>query len=229
MGWSIRRYLLALLSRGEAAVSQEDWKRLRFSYAQYGEDLIAEALLPDAAGFYAEVGAFHPVQISNTYLFYRRGWQGIVIDPNPRAVALFERRRPRDIVVGCAVSDEEGPVFLDVTSSHEAAHLRGAGVDGTSSQAPRRSYRVTCRRLDKILCEYLPPGQNIDFLTVDCEGYDLNVLRSNDWEKFRPRVVAVEDWESRAESQICRFLAERGYSHVIDANITRIFARQKSI
>ena len=69
MGFSVRRYLLSVLSRREAGVTQSEWKRLRFTYAQHGEDIIAESLLPEPQGFYVEVGAFHPVSISNTYLF----------------------------------------------------------------------------------------------------------------------------------------------------------------
>jgi FkbM family methyltransferase len=225
MGWSIRRYLLSALSRREAGVNQLDWKRLRFSYAQHGEDIIAEALLPEPKGYYVEVGAFHPVQLSNTYLFYRKGWRGITIDPNPRAVKSLKRRRPRDIVLECAVAEQEGPAFFDITSSDEAAHVRGAGVDGTSSQPARQTYQVSCRRLDGILKEHLPPGQGIDLLSVDCEGYDLKALRSNDWERYRPRVVAVEDWQPESESEICRFLAGRGYRLVISAKITRVFLR----
>jgi hypothetical protein len=78
MGFSIRRYVLAALSRRECAMTQSDWKWLRFTHAQPGEDIIAEALLPETRGPQVEVGAFHPVSISNTYVPYRRGWRGIV-------------------------------------------------------------------------------------------------------------------------------------------------------
>ena len=222
MGFSLRRFVLSVLSRQEAGVRQMDWKRLRFTYAQYGEDIIAETLLPEARGFYVEIGAFHPVQISNTYLFYRKGWQGIAVDPHPRVAKLFRHRRPRDIMVQCAVG-EEGPAVFDILDAGESNHLRGSGVDSVSAKKPVRSIQVQCRRLSSLLTEHLPAGQNIDFLTVDAEGHDLSVVRSNDWQKFRPRLVAVEDFAPEPESQICRFLAQQGYRLVITARFTRFF------
>src|SRR5262245_49332338 len=129
MGFSLRRYLLSTLSQREAGVGQYDWKRLRFTYAQYGEDIIAETLLPEPQGFYVEVGAIHPVQISNTYLFYRKGWRGIAVDPNPSVARLFAKRRPRDIMVQCAIGEQEGSATFDILDAGESNHLRGAGVE----------------------------------------------------------------------------------------------------
>ena len=223
MGFSLRRYLLAVLSRREAGVGQSDWKRLRFTYAQHGEDIIAEALLPEARGFYVEVGAFHPVQISNTYLFYRKGWRGIAIDPNPAVPELFHRTRPRDLVVECAVGEDEGVRILDMTKAGESHHLRGAGVASQASQQPVCSIRVDCRRLESILKDHLPAGQTIDFLSIDAEGHDLSVLRSNDWQKYRPRLIAVEDFASEVESPICKTLSEEDYKLVFTSHVTRFF------
>jgi FkbM family methyltransferase len=228
VGFSIRRFLLAALSQKEAGISQLDWKYLRFSYAQYGEDLIAEALLPQSQGFYVDVGAFHPVTLSNTYLFYRKGWNGIAVEANPEMARLFKKKRPRDIVVGCAVDEAEGTAAFDITDSGPTAHLRGSGVEAVKGEKPRRSVQVQRRRLDSILEEHLPKGRNIDFLSVDCEGHDLNVLRSNDWNKYRPRVLAVEDWETETESRICKLVFQAGYRLVIKTGVTRIFALTNS-
>lgn len=225
MGFSFRRFLLSVLSRHEAGVGQYDWKYLRFSYAQLGEDLIIEALLPEKQGFYVDVGAFHPVQLSNTYLFYRKGWRGIEIDANPNAAMLFRRRRPRDIMVECAVGENEGTVEFNLMESGPTAYVQGAGVeDAIKLKPPLRKLRVPCRRLDSILGEYLPPNQTIDFMSVDCEGSDLSALRSNDWDRYRPKVVGVEDWQKEGESLICQFLRTCGYNLVITSGMTRIFS-----
>ena len=223
MGFSIRRYLLAKLSRREAGVEQLDWKRLRFSYAQHGEDIVAETLLPQPLGFYVEAGAYHPVQISNTYLFYRKGWRGIEIDPAPRVASLFRRRRPRDIFVEAAVCHHEGEALFDLMDANECNHLHGSSAPLQARQPAAKSIKVRCRRLDSILDELLPPGQTIDFLSVDCEGHDLNALRSNNWTKYRPRVVAVEDWEPENQSEICQYLLEQRYRSILSTKITRFF------
>jgi len=223
MGFSVRRYLLAALSRRECGVTASEWKRLRFTYAQHGEDIIAEALLPEARGFYVEVGGFHPVSISNTYLFYRKGWRGIVIDPAPEAAKLFRKRRPEDNLLGCAVSEEEGWRQFEIMPAGETNRLGDGGNGGQPSAAPRHSLRVLCRRLAAILDEHLPSGQTIDFMTIDAEGHDLSVLRSNDWQKYRPRVLAVEDFQPPAQSPICQLLSQQGYKMVITSKITRFF------
>jgi FkbM family methyltransferase len=223
MGFSLRRYLLAVLSRREVGITQLEWKQLRFTYAQLGEDIIAEALLPEPQGFYVEVGAFHPITISNTYLFYRKGWRGIVIEPVPSVAKLFQRRRPEDIMLECAVSEEEGNRCFDIMRSSETNRLSGSENTSESSKKPLRSIHVQCRRLDSILNEHLPSGQKIDFLTIDAEGHDLSVLRSNDWQTYRPRLVAVEDFLPAMQSPICKFLSEQGYKLVITAKVTRFF------
>lgn len=223
MGFSFRRYMLAVLSRRECAVTQSEWKRLRFTYAQHGEDIIAEALLPEAQGFYVEVGAFHPVSISNTYLFYRKGWRGIVIDPAPNTARLFQQRRPEDRLIACAVSEMEGERSFDIMPAGETNRLGENGGSEKSAGRPLYSIKVPCRRLASLLDEQLPPGRIIDFLTVDAEGHDLNVLRSNDWQKYRPRVIAVEDFQSPAQSPICQFLSQQGYKPLIASRITRFF------
>lgn len=222
-----RRILLSFLSRREAGVRAQEWKRLRFSYSQHGEDIIAEALLPQEQGFYVDVGAFHPVMISNTYLFYRKGWSGIAIDAKPWTTSRFRRQRPRDIVVESAVGEEEGVVtfeLMDQEGAGETDRIAGAGVPGESERKPDHTMQVTSKRLATILDQHLPSNHHIDFLTVDCEGNDLSVLRSNDWNKYRPRVIAVEDWEQESVSKICSYLSDQGYRLVITTKNTRVFS-----
>ena len=223
MGFSVRRYLLSVLSRREAGVTQSEWKRLRFTYAQHGEDIIAESLLPEPQGFYVEVGAFHPVSISNTYLFYRKGWRGIVVDPVPSVAGLFKQRRPEDIMLECAVSLEEGDRHFDIMPAGETNRLSGAGAASEAASKPLRRIQVKCRKLVSLLNEHLPHGKKIDFLTIDAEGHDLNVLQSNDWQQYRPRLVAVEDFLPAAQSPICHFLSQQGYQTVFTSKITRFF------
>src|SRR6266487_4104160 len=107
MAFSMRRWLVAALSRKEAGVGYRDWRRLRFSYAQYGEDIVVEALVPELRGFYVDVGAFHPVQFSNTYLFYRKGWRGLNVEANPDALPEFHRKRPGDRTIQAVLSNVE--------------------------------------------------------------------------------------------------------------------------
>lgn len=230
MGFSLRRWLLATLSRRELDVRQEEWKHLRFSYSQFGEDLVAMSLLPEPGGFYVDVGAYHPVTLSNTFHFYRRGWRGIVIDGNPDCLHTFARRRPRDVRVHAALSDREREAVFEVHPAGTTSQLQDTGGAVLQpSPAGGRQIRLRTRTLRAVLDEHLPGGTRVDFLSIDCEHEDLAVLKSNDWTRYRARVVSVEDWETEPErSEICRLLRGLGYALVATVGIGRIFRDERS-
>ncbi|MCP4329114.1 MAG: FkbM family methyltransferase [Alphaproteobacteria bacterium] len=190
----------------------------RISYAQEAEDLLLfNVYKRQREGFYVDVGAHHPTRFSNTQIFYDYGWYGINIDAHPDSLALFQRDRPRDINLQLAISDVSEPLtfyMFDETSV--------SSFDEELSKGPRRAQysilgttTITPRRLDDILSEFLPDGQSIDFLNVDVEGHDLNVLRSNDWVRFRPTFVLVESLERRAaavnDDPHCQLMTKHGY------------------
>ena len=168
---------------------------VRLSYSQEGEDLILERIFEgQGAGFYVDVGAHHPKRFSNTHRFYRRGWCGINIEPNPEGLVLFQRYRKRDINLGYGVGNQQGELVYYMFNEPALNSF-----DRTlSHQRQSDQYRIIGTRnipvkpLSEILQEYLPPKTHIDFMTVDVEGLDLDVLKSNDWTRFRPSCLLVE-------------------------------------
>lgn len=166
------------------------------SYAQEGEDLVLARLL-DAGkqGFYVDVGAHHPTRFSNTYFFYERGWRGINIEPAPEAFALFDRVRPRDINVGLGIAEAPGELTYYVFDETALNTFDKALKDEREARTPYRvvgTTKIQVDRLDSILRQHLPAGQIIDFMSIDVEGFDLQVLRSNDWKAYRPKFVLAE-------------------------------------
>lgn len=169
----------------------------RTSYAQEGEDLILERVFGEQrSGFYVDVGAHHPYRFSNTYLFYRMGWRGINVDATPGAMALFQRLRPRDINVEAAIADSPGPRTLYRFDEPALNTLDPATAARHSAGGRYRlvdKYTVAGVRLADLLATYLPDDiRRIDFLSIDVEGLDLAVLKSNDWRLHRPAVVIAE-------------------------------------
>jgi FkbM family methyltransferase len=178
-------------------VSSSGGRYLRESYSQEGEDLILERFFENQnSGFYVDVGAHHPRRFSNTFLFYKRGWHGINIEPNPDALKLFQRHRKKDINLGFGVGDIEGQ--LAYFMFNEPALNSFDRV--LSEQRQDHRYRIidtksiSVKRLAHILQEYMPAQTPIDFMSIDVEGYDLQVLQSNDWSRFRPACVLVESY-----------------------------------
>ena len=146
-------------------------------------------------GFYVDVGAHHPKRFSNTSFFYRCGWSGINIDAMPGSMQLFNKWRPRDINLEMGVAKASG--VLDYYVFNEPA-LNGFSADlaherNTASNiySVKEVLKIDVFPLREILRKYLGK-QKIDFLSVDVEGFDLDVLESNDWSIFRPNFVLAE-------------------------------------
>jgi len=164
-------------------------------YGQYGEDLTLDGLLSgQQIGFFVDIGAHHPVRFSNTFRFYRRGWHGINIDANPGSMAVFKKNRPRDINIERGVAQYDGELTY-FQFNEPALNTFNKSEASLKSKYPYKiidEISVPVSPLSKILEENLPIGQKIDFMTIDVEGEDLAVLKSNDWSRFRPSIVLVE-------------------------------------
>ena len=163
------------------------------SYAQNYEDVLLNRLFPDRpGGFYIDVGAYHPVFHSVTKLFYERGWQGVNIEPIPSMFKLLADDRPRDVNLHMGLSNVEGNLtFYEVPadmllSTFAAEHAEGLRQKGLRLE--ERSIPVTT--LARVCEQYA--GQTIDFLKIDVESHEREVLEGADWGRYRPRVVLIE-------------------------------------
>jgi FkbM family methyltransferase len=164
------------------------------SFSQEGEDAILMRLFQERDyGFYVDIGAHHPQRFSNTYRFYLRGWRGINIDPRPGCKELFDKIRPNDInlQLGVALTDSS----MQYYQFHEPAlntFDKELMIEYIKSYPLVQTTFLPVKPLKSILSEYMLPGQDIDFMSIDVEGLDEEVLRSNDWSQFRPKYVLVE-------------------------------------
>jgi FkbM family methyltransferase len=172
------------------------------------------------------------MRFSNTYLFYKRGWNGINIDAMPGSMVSFNRIRPRDINIECGVASQRG--ILTYYCFDEPAlntfDQAEAELKNTPPYRILKTVEVAVDRLEAIIDKYLPPGQQIDFLNVDVEGKDGEVLRSNDWKRYRPRFILAETLRGEilnmAKCPIVQFLQTVGYRPVSKAFNTSFFARE---
>jgi FkbM family methyltransferase len=185
------------------------WGTVR-SFSQFGEDLVLQRLFRNQpTGFFVDVGAYDPYQASNTTMLYRSGWRGINIEPDPTGHARLKRHRPRDINLELAVASEAGQARFIRAGLVAGLDLPGRlWSDGGARK--RADVTVDVRPLSDILDDHLPPGQQIDLLDVDCEGHDLDVLHSNDWARYRPKVLLVECHTERSAA-IEALLVDTGY------------------
>ncbi|OYZ76266.1 MULTISPECIES: FkbM family methyltransferase [unclassified Polaromonas] len=189
------------------------------AYSQEGEDLILLRLFEGKrSGFYIDVGAHHPKRFSNTNLFYKLGWRGINIEPNPESFSLFLKMRPHDINIQLGVSDRTG-LLKYYYFNDPALNTFDTGVvesrEKLDGVMPIKTEEIPVDRLDTILFKNFPAELAIDFMTIDVEGFDYAVLQSNDWTHFRPKIILVEALrmpiEKSLDGEIHQFMKSKGY------------------
>jgi FkbM family methyltransferase len=174
-------------------MSLEDVWAKTVSYAQNYEDILLGRVLRDPKGFYIDVGANHPIFHSVTKLFYERGWRGINVEPSPVVFDRLAADRPRDLNLNVGLSDRDGSLsFFDCPEQNGwstfrpdlAEHYRGQGVAMVERSVPV----TTLARV----CEEHVSGP-IDFLKIDAEGFEREVLLGSDFRRWRPRVLVIEN------------------------------------
>lgn len=166
------------------------------SFSQEGEDLILKRIFEHTKqGFYIDVGAHHPFRFSNTYLFYKQGWRGINIDAMPDSMKLFKRFRPKDINLEIPIGAKEGELeyfIFNEPALNTFDSLKVEPILQKSCYKLIKTQKLPIKPLHQILNQHLSAHQNIDFMSIDVEGLDYEVLSSNDWQKYRPKILLVE-------------------------------------
>lgn len=170
-------------------------------------------------GFYVDVGAYHPRHFSNTFLLHsKKKWRGINIDPSPYCIKLFRAARPNDINLQIGISrDSSVKNFFMFSHSNCNTFSKEKAEEWRKKSNVHflGESQVECLPLREVFDKYLPPKKVIDLLNIDTEGLDLEVLESNDWTKYRPRVIVVEcsdfDPACPINNLIFSFLLKKSY------------------
>ena len=200
------------------------------SYSEEGEDLIVgDLFLGRKPGFYVDIGAYHPWQYSNTFLLYKSGWHGINIDAMPGAMRPFRLARRRDINLELGVTDAPSELTFNIfeeraLNTFDPVRARRLIAEGSKFA---RTTQVRCLPLRDILAEHAP-DRNVDFMSIDVEGHELEVLRSNDWNRWRPEVLLAEitaTVDEISKTAVGKMLADLGYRPVAKTVRTAVFRR----
>lgn len=207
------------------------------------EDLLVERIFYNLLerdrnylGFYVDLGAFDPIAFSNTWLLYQRGWRGLTIEANPASVDRFKALRTRDIHINAAVgSGRSGryvqfndPALNGFLADDVVAHHVAAGF------AVVRSAVVPFRPVESLLSEHVPPGTSVDYLNIDVELMEHEILSAWDFSRWTPRIIAIEihggpDVSDIATTAVARLLANRGYVFFSRLWHSSIFVRRANI
>jgi FkbM family methyltransferase len=212
--------------------------KAKASYSQAGEDIIIQYLFDSLKihkPTYLEIGTNYPVLCNNTYHFYLTGSYGVCVEPDSSMIGSIRTKRPNDVIlnIGIGLSDiPDANFYLFPTKvngwstfSKSEAMLREkeTGIGFSTLQVPLKP-------INDVISQYFKPYPN--FISLDIEGLDLEVLQSLDFERYKPEVICVEtitfgylsNTEEKIDS-ISKFMHSKGYFTYADTHINTIYCR----
>ncbi|MCU0334653.1 MAG: FkbM family methyltransferase [Chitinophagaceae bacterium] len=223
----------------QPAAQQLAMPAFRKSYAQHGEDLLVEHLLrvlQVERPFFIDVGAHHPYLLSNTYLLYEQGARGVNVEPDPSLIAAFRQYRPLDTNLPCGVRFDErtastlyimsSPV-LNTFSRQEAEHVAAFGTYSITGEV-----QVPLLSLADIMAAHCPSGV-VDFISIDVEGLDWEIIQYNQLDAIRPKVLCVETMRytesgiGQKNTNLIQYLTSIDYQVHADTGLNTIFVDSK--
>ena len=189
------------------------------SFSQDGEDMVLRRIFSGKLnGTYVDIGAHHPSLYSNTNYFYQNGWTGINIDPLPGNKLIFDAKTPSDTNLEVLVSENEGMVefyLFDPPLMNTMSAQQANENEKYEWCKLKETIEVPSVPLGQLLDQHLAADTKIDFMSIDVEGAEMTVLKSNNWEKYTPDVLLVEmidiDIENIFKTDVHLFLTERSY------------------
>lgn len=221
-----------MLENYKNGIRKKIYKRYNISFSKSGDDIQLMKLINNKVpGTYVDIGSWHPVKSSNTYYFYVRNWKGICIDPNPELKQLYKKIRPKDNFVNAGIGVPNTSLnyyMLEESSMNTFSH--DFIVKHKLESKIIKQISIPLFSLKEILDENLGKNDRLDFFDIDVEGLDLEVLKSNDWNKYRPKVIVIETDISIQDdigSEIVKYLEIQNYrligKSVINGNLGNLF------
>lgn len=205
------------------------------SYSQSGEDRILRFLgthlLQKDKLFYIDIGAYHPFTLSNTALFYEEGSNGINVEPDPISFKAFGIHRKRDKNLNAGVHKQNGTLNFYVMSEKTLSTFDESSARTYESSGGAKIEQiipVAVYEINDFLSRYAGSKQ-IDFITLDVEGIDFDIISEIDFGKFRPHLFCVEtinyaggdEWIK--DTRVRKYLEGQNYLHHSDTMINSIF------
>jgi len=200
------------------------------TYSMNGEDIFINNYFKNKIGFYVDVGAYHPLELNNTCLLHKRGWGGINIDINTLSIDYFNFLRPNDVNINIAASNKK--TIKTIYYQKKKSPLNTLKI----TQAKKmfigniKKRKVKSKTLSKIIDNTKFKGKKINFLNIDTEGSDLEILKKLNFKKYKPELICVELLDSfNASSKIIKknkiykFLVNKKYKLLWSGHFSHIF------
>ena len=199
-------------------------KYRKVSYSFNAVDLIINYIFKNKKkGFYVDVGAQHPISNNNTYLLYKKGWNGINIDLDVKNIELLNISRPNDINLNYAISSSVGKQKLFFYHDRSPINTLVKNVAHLQKSKVKIIKDINTITLNKIFDD-LKINKHIDYMNIDVEGHELDVLKGLDLIKYKPSVISIEFLDLKMKhlefknNNIYRIFETEFYRLLIDKN-----------
>ena len=199
-------------------------KKPSIHYGEFGEDIFINRIFKDIKiGRYVDVGCYHPFKGSLTAQLYKKGWNGINIDLSKSSIDLFNIARKKDINLNLAISDFDGE-----TNYYENSPInqQNSLIKDNDDQI---KIKIQCKRLSSILLEN--HYNNFEYLNIDVEGSEQNVINGIDLSKYRPILITIENnnlhLKDYIESEIYNILIKNNYTFINKTGVTNFFLKNE--
>jgi len=202
------------------------------TYSMNGEDIYVNDYFKKKIGFYVDVGAYHPLELNNTFLLYKRGWNGINIDINSLSIDYFNYLRPDDININIAVSNKN--TIKTIYYQKSKSPLNTLNLKQAKKNFPDnfKKKKIVAKNLNAIIDKTKFKGKKINFLNIDAEGNDFEILKSLNFIKYKPELICIElidhfnpSKEKIKKNKIYKFLVKKKYRLVWSGHFSHIFKK----
>ncbi len=195
-------------------------------YAEFAEDVMVNRIFQNfKSGFYVDVGAYHPYKGSLTFGLYNKGWKGLNLDISETSIDLFNLARPKDININCAISDFSGDTYYYENS---AINQQNSLINSDKNQ---KKIKIQSYKLSEII--NFNKINKVDFVNIDTEGNELQVLKGIDFDKINPVLFTIEDNSFEIndvnKKEKIKFLEEKNYKLINIIGVTMFFVKNEYV
>ena len=206
------------------------------SYSIFEEDKFINSYFKNKSkGFYIDVGAYHPLDGNNTHLLYKKGWKGLNFDINYYSIKLFDFLRKRDINIHSGVSGKKNRLTMYYRKEINMLNTLDEKIAKMQFKNGYKKRNVKVNTLNFFLFKNFKKLDKIDFINIDVEGVELDVLKSLNFKKFKPQLICIEihnikkmfdtNYKYLRLNKVYNFLIKKGYQEVWKKKYSFIFER----
>ena len=194
----------------------------RKNYSQFNEDLfLIDFFHNKKKGKFVDLGAFHPIRYNNTYLLYKKGWNGTNIDLNPVAIDMFNIARNRDINI-CALMSEKSNIEKTVYYEHGFSAVNSLVLTKELKKVLKKEKIMKTKTFDDLI------KHDFDFLNIDLEGHDYEVLKTINLKKYKPGLICIEILEnSKDKENIFKYMTNNNFEFINKCKVSYFFKNKK--